>query len=177
MTNVRLSGIALSVAAILASGAASAAPSTTTTMGVTAAIAAECAVTPNTSIAFGNLDMLNGGLQSTLEAVRTGSFNAICTNGTANPKFKYSSANGAGNVFHLAGVNDASELITYTLHQDTSGAGAAVQYDTPVTNAGFSADGALHVLDVAVKILPADKNGKKVQPYGDIITITTSFDV
>lgn len=146
-------------------------------MDVTAAINPECAVTQNSAIAIGKLDMLSGGLQSTGENVGTGSFNAICTNGTPNPQFKYTSGNGAGNAFHLAGVDDASQLIAYSLHQDTTGAGTAVAYDTPVSNAGFSADGVSHVLDVAAKILPADKNGKKVQAYTDTITITASFGI
>lgn len=173
MKNVRLSGVALSIVAALASGAASA--GTNSTMAVSAAIAAECAVTQNLPIAFGNLTMLNGALQSTADSVRTGSFNAICTNGTGNPQFKYTSANGSGGAFRLVGA-DTTTFITYTVHQDGTAAASAVGYDTAESYSGFTADGTSQTLSVSAKILAASKNGKKVQTYTDTITVTATFD-
>src|SRR5690348_2265357 len=114
MKNVRLTGIALAMAAALASGAAGAAP--TSTMAVSAAITADCAIAQNAPIAFGNLDMLGSGVQSTAENIGTGSFNAICTNGTTNPKFKYTSQNSAAGAFRLVGA-DATTYIVYSVHQ------------------------------------------------------------
>jgi spore coat protein U-like protein len=175
MNNLKFSGIALSMIAafaVLASGAASAG-----TLDVSATIAPECAVAQTLAINFGNLTMLNGATaqQSAATNVRTGTIDAICTNGTPNPTFKYESANFTGTDFRLVGA-DATEHIIYSVHQDADGSTGAVSYDTAAAYPGFVADGTTKSLNITAKILPANKNGKLVQAYSDVITITTSFD-
>jgi spore coat protein U-like protein len=176
MNNLKFSGIALSMIAafaVLASGAASAG-----TLDVSASIAPECAVAQTLAINFGNLTMLNGATaqQSAAANVHTGTIDAICTNGTPNPTFQYESANTTGANFQLIGGTDASQFIAYSVHQDATGATAAVTYNTAAAYPGFVADGTTKSLSITAKILPAAKNGKLVQAYSDVITITTSFD-
>jgi spore coat protein U-like protein len=119
--------------------------------------------------------MLTGLAASTTDSVAAGSMKAICTNGSGSPTFTFSSANGSGTDFRLIGSTDATVFIKYSLHPDTSGAASAFSHSVAAAYPGFSPDGTLKTLDLAGKILAAEKAGKKIQAYTDTITVTTSF--
>lgn len=166
---------------IIATGAAflaSSACAQDATVGVSATISPECAVT-GTTLTFTKLTMLNTATASQSEEsdVQAGTVRAICTNGTANVKFIYTSANPDGSDFQLRGA-DGLTMIKYSLHQD-----AAATVGNTVTSGGlgaahpaFQANGEAQNLAISAKIQADDKRAKKVQAYSDTITVTTSFD-
>jgi spore coat protein U-like protein len=172
MKQVKFNRLAVALAAVMVSSAAWA----DGTVGVSAAVAPECAVTQDADIAFGNLQMLNGVAASTTDSVGAGGMKAICTNGTTSPKFTFTSANSSGTDFRLIGGTDATVFIKYSLHSGTDASAAALPYNSATAYPGFNADGTLQTLPLSGKILAADKQGKKVQAYSDTITVTTSFD-
>jgi spore coat protein U-like protein len=176
MKHVKLNKFTMTVAALLVSGAACADTSGTGTLGVSAVIAPECAVAQDVAIDFSTLSMLDSAnaAPSAADSVHSGSMKAICTNGTPSPQFSYDSTNGSGATFRLVGL-DATTFIPYSLFQGTDETGTAVVYNTPMSYAGFVANGATQVLPMAAKIAFADKQGKANQTYSDTINITTSF--
>lgn len=167
MKQVKCVKFAVAVAIVAISGAASATDSGTGTLGVSASIIPECHVAQNTAIDFGGLHALSG-----LDENATGSIDAICTNGTTQPTFSYSSANGA---FQLKGGTTATDVIAYSLYQDINSTGTAVTYNSPAAYPGFTADGTTKTLNLTAHIIAADKTGKSVQAYTDTITVTTAF--
>jgi spore coat protein U-like protein len=179
MKNMNTSKLALAIAAIAIAGAAGAADSNTGTLAVSATVAAECAVAETAPLAFANLAMLNiaTATQNVADSIAAGTVNAICTNGTTLPKFKYASANVLTGAFRLKGGTVATDFIAYTVHQDSTATLAAVAHSTLIAHPDFSADGTTKSLNLSAKIVPAEKNGKSVQAYTDTITITTSFGV
>lgn len=172
MKNVKFNKMAVAIASVLVAGATYAADSGSGQLNVSANIAAECTVAQNVAVNFSNLHMLNGAAQSSSDDVASGSVNAICTNGTPSPQFRYTSAN---NGFQLKGGTDATQLISYSLYQNDTATGSAVSYNTDVAHPDFVADGTAKLLHLSARIIPADKNGKLVQAYSDTITVTTSF--
>lgn len=171
MKNVKYGKLAI-VLAVMASGAASATDSGSGTLGVSAAITPECNVVQNTAIDFHNLSMLTGVAPTSTDSTGVGSIDAICTNGTGAPTFRYTSANGA---FQLKGGTTPTEVIAYALYQTADASGTAVTYGTDVTHPDFTADGTAKTLSLSARIVPGDKNGKSVQAYSDTITVTTAF--
>ena len=148
------------------------------TVGVSATISPECAVT-GTTLTFTKLTMLNAATatQSDQDDVQAGAVRAICTNGTANVKFIYTSANANGADFQLRGA-DGLTMIKYSLHQD---AGATAENMVSSGGLGaahpaFDANGEAQDLAISAKVQASDKRAKKVQAYSDTITVTTSFD-
>lgn len=176
MKTVKLNKFTMALAALLVSGAACADTSGSGTLGVSAQITPQCAVAQDVAIDFSTLSMLDSvnAAPSSADSVHAGSMKAICTNGTPSPQFSYDSANGSGSAFRLVGA-DASTFIPYSLFQGTDENGTAVVYGTPMTYAGFAADGTTQVLPMAARIAFADKAGKANQSYTDTINITTSF--
>ena len=179
MINTKMSKLALAIGALVMAGGAWAVPPTpagdTSTIGVTATIAAACSVGDST-LAFGNLKMISDfGTQPVEWDTAVNSFLAICTKGTTLPKFSYVSANDAAGVFQLKGVTTATELIAYTLHQDASATLPPVSASTPIAHPAFIADGQSRGLVLTAKILSSAKAGKSVQSYSDTITVTSSF--
>jgi spore coat protein U-like protein len=172
MKQVKFNRLAVALAAVMFSGAAWA----DGTVGVSATIAPECAVTQDAEIAFAQLSMLSGVAASTADSIGNGGMKAICTNGTTSPKFAFTSANSSGSDFRLVGTTDASVFITYSLHSGTGASGSAISYNTATAYPGFTPDGSLQTLPLSGKILATDKQGKKVQAYSDTITVTASFD-
>jgi spore coat protein U-like protein len=172
MKNVKFIKAAMALAVVVISGAAQATDSGSGQLNVSASIAPECTVAQNVAINFSNLRMLNGAAQSSTDDIANGSVNAICTNGTPSPQFRYTSAN---NAFQLKGGSDASQLISYSLYQNDTATGSPVSYNTDVAHPDFVADGTVKMLNLSARIIPADKNGKPVQAYSDTITVTTSF--
>jgi spore coat protein U-like protein len=148
------------------------------TMGVSASISAECSVGNTKPLAFGALSMLNtNGAQSTLPSasISGGTFDAICTAGTSNPKLKFHSDNTSGSDFRLVGTTDGA-FIVYTLTE--ADGTTAIVHNQAAAFGGFTADGTAKTdLTILGKIAPAAKNGKAAQEYTDTITITTSFDI
>jgi spore coat protein U-like protein len=172
MKNVKFSKVALALTVVLISGAACADDSGSGQLSVSATIAPECTVAQNVAINFSTLHLLDGAALSTADDVATGSINAICTNGTSSPMFRYSSANTA---FKLVGQSDNTKEIIYALYQNTDATGTAVTYDQAVAHPDFSPNGAVNTLNLSARILAADKAGKAIQAYSDTITVTTSF--
>jgi hypothetical protein len=175
MQNVKFKKFVIAVGAAIVASTACAEDAT---VGVSATIRPECAVT-GTTLTFTKLTMLNTATanQSDQDDVQAGTVRAICTNGTANVKFIYTSANPNGNDFQLRGT-DGLTMIKYSLHQDTS-ATAGNQVSSGglgVAHPAFSANGEAQDLPIAARVQAADKRAKKVQSYSDTITVTTSFD-
>lgn len=162
----------MAVAVVIVSGAAQATDSGSSNLSVSASISPECNVQQNTAINFNNLSMLNGVAQSSTTDVAAGSIDAICTNGTPSPQFRYTSANGA---FQLKGGTDATQLIDYSLFQSSDATGTAVTYGTDMAHPTFTADGSVHTLALSASIAPSAKSGKSMQSYSDTILVTTSF--
>lgn len=128
----------------------------------------------NTAIAFGNLATLIGATDSG----QAGSINAVCTNGTPTPGFKYASARTTGTDFRMQGAGStANDFITYTLYQHADGATAQVTGGTAIAHPDFTATGATQTLVLSAKILATDKQLKLVQSYTDTITVTTVFGI
>jgi spore coat protein U-like protein len=171
----KLIRLALAMGTVFFAGAAAAAEDTSS-IDVSASIAAACSVGNGTAIAFGSLDMITGdGTQSTADDVETTTFPAICTTGTTIPTFKYASTNGGGTGFALLHGGSA-ETIAYTLHQDSTGTLAAVSHNTDAAHPDFVVDGTSRSLPVAVKVTPAQKAEKPVGTYEDVITVTVTFE-
>lgn len=144
------------------------------TMGVAASIASQCSVGNVVPLRFGEIEMLGTGTRTSSDSESTGggTFDAICTNGTQAPKFKFTSANTWYNDYRLVGA-DGTTHITYTLA--TSG-NTAIVYGTAAAFSGFEANGSVVSLRIKGAIAAADKQGKAVQEYSDTITITASFN-
>ena len=172
MKNVKFSKAALALTVLVISGAACADDSGTGQLNVSATIAPECTVAQNVAINFSTLHLLDGAGQSTADEVAAGSVNAICTNGTPSPMFRYSSANSA---FKLVGQSDNTKEIAYSLYQTNDATGTAVTYDQAVAHPDFVANGSVNTLNLSARIAYADKAGKSIQTYNDTITVTTSF--
>lgn len=141
---------------------------------VSATIAAECVVGNTTAMAFGTLPMLSaltGGL-STFDKTATATFDATCTNGTANPTLKFTSTNGGDGVFQLMGPD--SVKMAYTLWEGNATT-VQISHDQDAAFTGFEADGTVKSLTVTGKIAPEQKNGKPVGSYQDTVLITVGF--
>lgn len=169
MTN-KMTKLIITLGAMTVAGAALA---QSATMGASAGIASECAVGNIVNLQFGDIQMLSTGAPSSSASESTGggTFDAICTNGTPQPKFRFTSANTWFNDYRLIGT-DGTTYINYTLA--TSG-NTAIAYGTPTEFAGFVANGSAASLRIKGSIAAADKQGKAVQQYSDTITITASF--
>lgn len=152
---------------------AGAAMAQSATMGASASIASECSVGNMVSLGFGDIQMLTEGAPSSTASESTGggTFDAICTNGTPAPKFRFTSANTWFNDYRLVGA-DGTTFVNYTIA--TSG-NTAITYGTPTTFDGFVANGSAVSLRIKGSIAAADKQGKLVQQYSDTITVTASF--
>lgn len=177
-TNMNMNKLALVICAMVMASGAWATDNTSSTMGTSASIAAECAVGSAVAMNFGALDMLAGtALRSSAESVKVsgGTFKAICTNGTTAPKLKFTSANGASGTFRLVGATDPSMFIAYVLKDGTETV-TITDNAAPAAFVGLDADGATKDLELVGRIFPSAKNGKSVQSYGDTITITSSWD-
>jgi len=175
--NTTMNKLALAIGALVMAGGAMAAGSESGTMGTSAAILNECSVGNFSPLAFGTLAMLSNGAQSSADSASTGggTFDAICTNGAPTPKLKFTSANtGTGTInFQLIGTDGS--LIVYTLKESSTGGTAAIVYGTDAAFTGFTATGTTKSLSIAGSITAEQKKAKKVQPYSDTITITSSF--
>lgn len=172
--NTKMTKLALALGALVMAGGAMAVDSGTGTMGVSASIINECAVGTAAELTFGDLAMLTAaGAQIATASASTGggTFQAICTNGTPSPAFKFTSLNTADSKFRLVG-DDASTFIIYTL---ATAANAAITYGTAAAFTGFIADGTAQTLTIKGSIAAADKAAKGVQAYSDTITITSSY--
>jgi spore coat protein U-like protein len=143
------------------------------TMSTSASIASECSVGNMVALGFGDIQMLTEGAPSSTASESTGggTFDAICTNGTPGPKFKFTSANTWFNDYRLIGA-DGTTFLNYTL---TTSGNTAITYGTPTTFGGFAANGTTQSLRIKGSIAAADKLGKLVQQYSDTITVTASF--
>lgn len=175
MQNFNFKKFVIAIGAVFSVGTACADDAT---VGVSATISPECAVT-GTTLTFTKLTMLNSATasQSDQADVQAGTVRAICTNGTANVKFIYTSANPDGSDFQLRGA-DGLTMIKYSLHQD---AGATVgnmvgSGGLGAAHPAFEANGVAQDLPISAKVEADDKRAKKVQAYSDTITVTTSFD-
>ncbi|MDB5907732.1 MAG: Spore coat domain protein [Massilia sp.] len=177
--NANMSKLALAIGALAIAGGAWAAD--TSTKGVSATVAAECAVGSGVAIALGPLEMLDLGTatQTVNDTVAGATFPAICTNGTTLPKFAYASMNtsGAGADFRLKGVGGTvNDYITYTLDPTLDGSGMPIGA-LAVAHPDFLADGTTNTLALSARILAANKAAKLVQAYIDTITITASWGI
>lgn len=174
--NTTMKKLALAIGALVMAGGAMAADSGSGTMGGSAAIVDECSVGTLATLTFGNLAMLTSGAQSSSASASTGggTFDAICTNNSANtPKLRFTSANTGTSDFRLVGA-DTSTYIVYTL---ATGADVAIAYGTDAAFAGFTADGTVKNLTIKGSIAAAAKAAKKVQAYTDTITIQSSYNL
>ncbi len=166
----KMTKLMIALGALTVAGAAMA---QSATMGTAASIASECSVGNVVNLQFGDIQMLTTGAPSTSASESTGggTFDAICTNGTPAPKFRFTSANTWFNDYRLMGA-DGTTYIAYTLATSSN---AAIAYGTPTTFSGFEANGSTQSLRIKGSIAAADKLGKVVQQYSDTITITASF--
>lgn len=173
----KMSKLALAVGALMMAGGAMAATDDTSTMGATASVAAACTVGAGTEITLGSLEMLTAdGTQTGVDTTANATFPAICTKGTAYPKFSYISINAESTTdFRLKGGTVLTEFITYTPYPTSGGTGTAIVGAAPVAHPAFTANGVSQSLALSAKILAIDKAGKSVQSYSDTITITASF--
>lgn len=175
--NTKMSKLALAIGAMAMAGGAMAADSGSGTMGSSAAIVDECSVGTLATLTFGNLAMLTTGAQSATASASTGggTFNAICTNNSANtPNLRFTSANTGTSNFRMIGATDATQFIVYTL---ATGADVAIAYGTDAAFAGFTADGTVKNLTIKGSIAAGEKAAKKVQAYSDTITIMSSYNL
>jgi spore coat protein U-like protein len=178
MKSLKMRKFALAIGAIIMAGGVSAADSGTgAAMVASATIVDECSVGNVAALAFGNLAMLNAGAQSTLPSASTGggTFDAICTNNSANtPKLRFTSGNAlATSTFRMVGA-DASTYIVYTLKESNEN---NIAYGTDAAFAGFAADGLVKSLVIKGSIAADEKVAKKVQGYSDTITIQASYSL
>ena len=175
--NANMNKLALAIGALAMAGGAWAA-NDTSTMAVSATVAAECAVGNGGSINLGTLEMLNLGAaaQTTADTAAFATFPAICTNGTTLPKFAYASGNTTGTDFRLKGAGGTvNDYIPYTPYPTLDVTGTAIVGAVAVAHPGFTADGTAKTLALSARILAADKAEKLVQTYSDTITITASW--
>lgn len=158
---------------ILTVATAAMAVSDTATMGVTASVVGQCSVGNTVPLSFGQLEMLTtaGPTSTASESTGGGTFDAICTYGTAAPRFKFVSANTSSNDFRLIGTNRMT-YITYTLAESGN---TAIAHNTPAAFTGFVSSGTVWPLRIKGSIASSEKVSKTVQEYGDTITITASF--
>jgi spore coat protein U-like protein len=166
--------ITAAFAALLSAGAFAATGDGVATMNVSATISPECSVGNVQALAFGTLSMLSNGTRSTADSVSGGgTFDAICTAGTTTPTLTFVSAHAGtgGKDFQLVGTDGS--FIAYTLKE--SGAGGAAIGTSAAAFTDFAADGDKHSLQIVGTILAADKDGKPMQSYSDVITITASY--
>lgn len=171
----KISKLTLTIGALMMAGGAMAASGDTSTMGASVAVAADCSVGAGGTLTLGTLEMLTtDGTKTAADSTIGATFPAICTNGTASPKFAYASANGLTGSFRLMGSTTTSEFITYTPFPSSDGTGTAVS-GTAAAHPSFTANGVSQPLPLSAKILAADKATKSVQSYTDTITITVSF--
>ncbi|MGZ5201398.1 MAG: spore coat protein U domain-containing protein [Telluria sp.] len=169
----------LGFTALLAYGAAHASQtdSNTGTLSVTTAISPECAVAQKTALNIPQLTMLNtstAAQDTTTDDKAAGALNAICTNGTQTPQFRFSSANTSGSDFRLVGT-DATTFIVYTLWEGATASGTQIAHNTNAAFGTFTADGTQQVLNLSMKVAGADRAGASIQNYSDTITVTTSY--
>ena len=170
---IKMTKLMIALGSMTVAGAAMAAGESTT-LGVAASIASQCSIGNAVPLQFGELQMLATGARTSSDSESTGggTFDAICTNGTQAPKFKFASANTWFNDFRLVGA-DGTTFMTYTLA--TSG-NTTIAYATPAAFDGFQANGSVVPLRIKGAIAAAQKHGKTVQEYSDTITITASFN-
>lgn len=171
-----MSKLALAIGALLMAGGAMAATDTST-MEVTASVAAACSVGNGGTMALGAITMLSadGTQTSTDTTAATATFPAICTTGTSAPTFTYDSANVLTGAFRLKGVTTTTEFITYTLYPSNNGSGTVIASGVAAAYSGFTIDGTSKNLALSARIAPGAKSGQSVQNYADTITITVTF--
>lgn len=175
--------VAVATAAMMVGGSAIAEgggggplPENQTSFQVNATVPSACMVGNPVDMDFGSIKMLSGTGLTTQDSHATARFDAACTNGSTTPKFRFASLNGGG-AFKMTHVESAAEApITYELHANTA-AGALITHDTPAEFAGFVVDGTVKQLTVAGVITAANKAGKTVGDYSDVVTITVGFQV
>src|SRR3569832_204949 len=116
--------------------AAAATDGTTASFDVTAAVQAQCAVGNTQTLALGNLTMIDttNVAQAAAGDTQTATFDAICTNGTASPVFKFDSANNAAGVFNMA---SGANLVKYSLYQGASTSATQIASGTASAYDGF----------------------------------------
>jgi spore coat protein U-like protein len=172
---MKFNKFAVAAAAALLSAGAFATDSGSARMDVSASIADECSVGNVVTLAFGQLSMLSNGAQSSTASTSTagGTFDAICTNGTATPKLKFESKNTSGSDFRLQGA----DLSTYIVYSLAESGGTAIGYNTAASFTGFDADGTTKSLAIVGSIAATDKAGKAKQAYTDQITITSTYGI
>lgn len=174
-TNMNMNKLAVAIGAMVMASGAWATDNSSSTMGTSASIAAECAVGNAVAMNFGPLEMLTGtAAQSSTDSTKVsgGTFAAICTNGTPVPKLTFTSANeDETGTFRLIGTN--GEFIAYGLKDGTNT--VTIAHNFAAAFVGLAADGETKNLALIGRIIPGEKNGKSVQSYGDLITITSSF--
>lgn len=169
----KMTKMMIALGAMTVAGAAMAATSAPATMGVSATISNTCSVGNTAALQFGDIQMLAAGSHSNSESESTGggTFDAICTNGTLAPQFKFTSANTWFNDYRLKGADGTTHL-PYTL---VTSLNTALPYGTPVTFTDFVANGTTISLRIKGVIAASDKMRKGVQMYSDTITITAFF--
>jgi spore coat protein U-like protein len=176
-TKLNLKKLALAIGAMALAGSAMAVTDGST-MAASATITQQCAVADGTELAFSTLAMLDfvNAKESTSDALVAKEFNAICTKGSAAPTFTYTSTNGGTTDFHLKGSTTAAETIAYTLYQSADSEAAPVTINIAAVHPSFSTpNGAQTPLALSARIAAAAKNGKSVQSYADIVTITVNY--
>lgn len=174
----KMNKLALAMGTLLMAGGAMAVESLGAAMASTASVAPECAVAAATPIAFDKLVMLAVTASPTADASTvTGTFTAICTNGTSTPLFTYVSTNasGPGASFRLKGTDET--VIDYALYAGASTTAAPITESTAIAHSAFLPNGTSQILSFTANIAAAAKAGKKVQTYSDTITITASWTV
>ena len=156
--------------------AAAATDGTPASFDVTASVQAQCAVGITQTLALGNLTMIDttNVAQAATDDTQTATFDAICTNGTASPVFKFDSANNAAGVFNMA---SGANLVKYSLYQGASTSATQIASGTASAYDGFNADGTVNHLSITGKVAAADKQAAPVGSYSDTVTITVSFGV
>ncbi len=174
MNTTKMTKLALAIGAMVVATVTMATDSGSGSMTVSASIAPECAVGNTTSIEFGDMTMLSArGAPTTAHRTSIGgTFDVICTNGTSEPKLRFTSPNADGNNFRLMG-SDGSTYITYNLAE--SGTGVALIPGNDAAFTGLVADGTTKSLQIIGTVPSHSKQGKRVQAYSDTITITSSY--
>jgi spore coat protein U-like protein len=174
-TKLNLKKLALAIGAMALAGSAMAANDTSTTL-TTATISPACAVANGNGLAFSELIMLDFDLatNSSLASPAAGTFQAICTNGTATPTFSYVSGNSTGTDFVLKGA-DTTTTIVYSLYGTNNQSGDVIVGGAATAHSEFTSTGLPQTLNLSAKIIAADRNAKPIQAYSDTITITANY--
>jgi len=164
--------LALSLGALMMTGAAMAAESQT--FSVTASVAPGCLIAVKTHMAFG---MLNVASDTAAESQAT--FDVTCTNGLGAVALAFASANGnspaPASTFKMikgAGTT-AAERLTYELYKADKVTMIAIDTATPFTE--LVADGTAKSLTINGRIAAAAKKGAMAGTYTDTVTMTATY--